>query len=485
MAIPARSKKTVAAIAIITVTLLSAAFITEAGSPGEVTMPAVVAIKSTSDEGEAKDGTDGYKPTSAKGLKQIEEDVTLSGNKFTFTAKDTPDAAVNDSGVIVFYTNPSDTSEKERSATALCTVAELLDISGIIDDTDIFSNLDHYYIGDLSEDFMASDEKDLNLKLKYLPDDLTHGMLPGGWTLEGTPAGGGALTYVKDEAEPKWKGKTNLTKENHGVIEYKAKWDSMEVNKKLTKFSLKLVQVEGDKGRNLYAFQTKNRSTKARFVASILPSGLEDEFSQVKFQWEEQKSGRLTFKFDGKNRKYCTTTPKVYKLSEVSTAKDDTVVKVAWKIPTGVQAPFHTATQPISFTVRTCKEIVEISNNKVAPMPIPRWQVFFKIQDQFKEDISGSVIDGMWVKEKWDPKPWGRKYFVTEGNTKIGAGVLPTPSGQFYDLIGAKYNITLIGGIGTGHQWIYFDHIYSEHDVELNPANEKVIYSDPPIHGEN
>ncbi len=113
-------RKTVIAI-LATGIVGTGAFLLYAGSAGEVTIPTAVKV-GTKNTGAATDGTDGYKPTSAKGLNHIKKEATVSGNKVTFKAGNKPSDEVGDSGVTVSYTNPSVPGEAEIPVTKNCTV---------------------------------------------------------------------------------------------------------------------------------------------------------------------------------------------------------------------------------------------------------------------------------------------------------------------------------------------------------------------------
>jgi hypothetical protein len=446
---------------------------THAGEAGSVSIPKVIAIDAEG-AGTATDGTGGYKPSRGISSGSLDKDVTLSGNAFTYSASGSPSKTVNDSAVTIFYNGP-DTGEEEKSVTATCTVAKLLDISGIIDDTDIFSNFDHYYIGDLSGDFTASDKKDLKLKLKYLPDDLTHDMLPAGWILEGTPAGGGVLTYVKDEAEPKWKGKTPLATESHGVMDYLAKWESMEVKKKLTKFSLKVVLLSNAQtGSDLYVFKDDSRTIKPTYQAKVIPSGLEEMFPDVKFEWQIARgANKIKLEFDkaGKNRKTCTIVPKGYHKTQVSNKEEDVLIKVSWKIPvSGIQIPFHTASMPGHFTVRTPVKIVldrwvDTNPDQIIP-GYKIWQLWYVFYDNLGKKVPGSVISGLPIKEKWIDHVFDVDIYAETGGTKI------PPSGEFWDKLGG----TVAARQYTGEQQLTCDHIKGKQTVIID-----IIKSPPKI----
>lgn len=175
---------------------------------------------------------------------------------------------------------------------------------------------------------------------------------------------------------------------------------------------------------------------------------------------------------DDLNRKQgyeCTITGKSYKT--VSKGKDDFVIFII-----SIRAPNNaTAYCDTWFLVRTCKEIEELSNKRITPLKasIPKWLIYYYVKDNLGDRIPGSIIDGMDVKEKWNPKPWG-KYFKEEAPGKIGVekpNGFPAPSGTFHDVIGPKVgDKTLLSGIGNGHQWIFLDHIYRQHDMELDPS---------------
>ena len=105
------------------IALMSAAFVTEAGEPGTVTMPPVVKVGAKG-KVNVTDGTGGYKAGKGSGFNQIDA-ATSGAGEFDFTAKKKPSTTIDDSGITVNYPSPQE-GEEEKNVTANCTVAALV-----------------------------------------------------------------------------------------------------------------------------------------------------------------------------------------------------------------------------------------------------------------------------------------------------------------------------------------------------------------------
>jgi len=419
----------------------------KAGEPGKVTLS-----KEVYEVGEkgatvtVTDGTGGYKAGAGKGFGKVDASFTGKGTH-PITISNKPSEEPGDSGVTVTYPAPK-SGEEEKSVTAKCTVAKLLNIMGILGgDFNCFAGFDHFYAGNLGT------ANELELRLNYRPDDLLYTDLPADWTLEGK----GTLPYSKDAAEPKWKGKVPLNDESFGTVDFIAKWGTMEVSKSFTRFKLGIVRDEGE--HDLWVLKDKSRRTSAKYFTKVLPDSMNQKFYEKKFDWTAFPSSKIKTNTSGDRNEFCTVTPQGYHRHQTSRKEDDVQLIVSWKCPSGSPNPYHTATKIETLTVRTPVYIRLIGwEDKYPDHPMGAWREFhlkYAFFDNLNRRVPASIVAGLRVKEKW-PIPLGP--LAIEGNTNV------SDSGDFIDRIGGLFGRTILNGV----QKLTCDHIEGEHTVKLD-----------------
>ena len=421
----------------------------KAGEPGKVTLS-----KEVYEVGEkgatvtVTDGTGGYKAGAGKGFGKVDASFTGKGTH-PITISNKPSEEPGDSGVTVTYPAPK-SGEEEKSVTAKCTVAKLLNIMGILGgDFNCFAGFDHFYAGNLGT------ANELELRLDYRPDDLLYTDLPADWTLEGK----GTLPYSKDAAEPKWKGKVPLNDESFGTVDFIAKWGTMEVSKSFTRFKLGIVRDEGE--HDLWVLKDKSRRTSAKYFTKVLPDSMNQKFYEKKFDWTAFPSSKIKTNTSGDRNEFCTVTPQGYHRHQTSRKEDDVQLIVSWKCPSGSPNPYHTATKIETLTVRTPVYIVPIKAIDYTPQ---NWAghkkiiIWYAFLDNLRKRVPGKVMAGLYVNEEW-PTPIQYTPFREEGGTYIPS------NGVFYDRIEGFFFAV---GIYVGTQRLICDHIDGTHNVTID-----------------
>jgi hypothetical protein len=349
-------------------------------------------------------------------------------------------------------------SEEVLTDKARATVVKLEAIMGIVDPprVDAFQDYPHFYLGD------SPNADTMEIRLKYKPENLFHSDLRDEWLLDGA-CSGGQIEYRKNEAEPKWKGTVPLSGETWGRIHFTAAWGEhcRAEDRHLTKFSLRVIPLF-DAPMDMYALKEKEW-TSLQFVATIVPSGVEDEYPDVKYEWEiVQGKGKVKLSFDGDNRKYCTITPAGYKRNQVSEAIGDIQIKASWTVPKNSYVGYNTASKTGAFTVRTPMRIHMYDYAMLTAWEQngpKQWRLYYEVLDNLSVRLPDDIAAGLTVKEKW------RKNMFDYG----------IPSTPNHTLTGATFNDT-IGTIGrpvlpgryTGTQQLICDQITGWHDVMID-----------------